>query len=253
MKKIISSILTALFIGGCCCGCCNLSQCKTELGKGYTLATTPASEFYATNWRKFWGPRYLEKVKFTYENADKIDIVFVGDSITHFWDTTGKEVAAEKFPNHTILNLGFSGDRTQQTIWTTSQKEIWSKINPKLITLMIGTNNIGWSKSDAASTLAGTKIILDNLRKNAPNAKILLFAIFPRGKDATDKFRPQIDIVNKALPQFADGENIIFVNINDKLINADGTISKEMMPDFLHPAKQGYAIWADAINQYINW
>jgi beta-glucosidase len=249
MKNFIVITLTAFLVSGCCA----INRCKIKEAKGYNLATTPTSEMYATNWRKFWGPRYQEKVKFTYENANKIDIVFVGDSITHFWDTTGKEVAAEKFPNHTILNLGFSGDRTQQTIWTTSQKEIWGKINPKLITLMIGTNNIGWNESDATATLEGIKIILSNLRKNAPEAKILLFAIFPRGKDKTDQFRPQIDIVNAALQNLADGENIIFVNINNKLMNADGTISKEMMPDYLHPAKPGYVIWADAIKPYINW
>ena len=249
MKKFILLIAVTLLAATCCYA----DDSSIPASKGYELATTPTSEMYAKNWRRFWGPRYMEKAQFTYENAQKIDMVFVGDSITHFWDTTGKEVAAAKFPNHTILNLGFSGDRTQHTIWTTSQKDIWSKIDPKLITLMIGTNNIGWNESDAVSTLAGTKIILANLRKNAPNAKILLFAIFPRGKDKTDRFRPQVDIVNAALPSLADGENIIFVNINDKLMNADGTISKDMMPDFLHPAAPGYEIWADAIKPYINW
>ena len=246
MKNFIIIALTALFISSSYA----IENNKVKEAKGYNLATEPTSEFYATNWRRFWGPRYQEKVKFTYDNAKKIDMVFVGDSITHFWDTTGKEVAAEKFPNNTILNLGFSGDRTQQTIWVTSQKEIWSKINPKLITLMIGTNNIGWNESDAAATLEGIKIILGNLRKNAPEAKILLFAIFPRGKDNTDRFRPQINIVNAALPKLADGKNIIFVDINDKLMNPDGTITKEMMPDYLHPAKPGYIIWADAIKEY---
>lgn len=248
MKNFILIALTLFLVSGCC----SIDKCQVKEAKGYNLATKPTSELHATNWRKFWGPRYLEKVKFTYDNADKIDMVFVGDSITHFWDTTGKEVMAEKFPNNTILNLGFSGDRTQHTIWVTSQKEIWSKINPKLITLMIGTNNIGWNESDATATLEGIKIILGNLRKNAPEAKILLFAIFPRGKDNTDKFRPQIDIVNATLPKLADGEKIIFVNINDKLINSDGTISKEMMPDYLHPAKPGYIIWADTIKEYCN-
>lgn len=243
MKKIMffASILTIILL----CGCNSVTTCSK--------ATTPTSEMYATNWRKFWGPRYMEKVKFTYENAQKIDMVFVGDSITHNWESAGKDVITEELSKHTILNLGFGGDRTQHTIWTTSQKEIWQQINPKLITLMIGTNNIGWHESDAAATLEGIKIILANLRKNAPNAKILLFAIFPRGNDSTDKFRPQINVVNAALPSLADGENIIFVDINDKLMNSDGTISKDMMPDYLHPATPGYKIWADAIKPYINW
>lgn len=215
------------------------------------IAITPVSGQNETNWRKFWWPRYEAKLKQVKEQGDKVEIVFLGDSITNFWETKGKKVFDEQFADYGVLNLGFSGDRTQQMLWLIKDGDIFNQIKPKLIVMMIGTNNLGWNESGAKETLEAIKYSLELLRKDSPEAKILLFGVFPRGKDSSDKHRPEINAINAKLPEFADNKNIFFVDITNQLMNEDGSIDPKIMPDFLHPEHDGYVIWAEAIMPYV--
>ena len=177
------------------------------------------------------------------------DLVMVGDSITHFWDDAGKDVAARAFAGYNVLNLGFSGDCVQNAIWNCELGGCLSGFSTKLVTVMIGTNNSKWCKPE--DTAAGIKRLLDVIRQKQVCARILLHPIFPRGEKPDNDRRLENEKVNEIIKGYCDGLDIIWVDFNDKLTEKDGTLTKEMMPDFLHPAAPGYEIWANAILPYV--
>jgi lysophospholipase L1-like esterase len=77
--------------------------------------------------------------------------------------------------------------------------------------------------------------------------------VFPRGEKDTDGGRKKVAAVNAIIAPLGTGDpRVSYVDISPKLIEADGTISKEMMPDSVHPTAKGYDIWADAIQPLID-
>ena len=195
-------------------------------------------------------PRHKAKKEFAAANKDKIKILMLGDSITHQWEYSPAVAAQEKYlAPYGILNLGCGGDRTQHTIWIVEKSGILELIKPQLVTLMIGTNNS--TRNDYRATVAGIKRILDSVRKHYPEAKILLYAIFPRGKNAQDKRRLENEKVNAEIVKFCDGEKIIWVDINKNFLTPEGILTTEMMPDLLHPRNEkGYSVWGESLKVY---
>lgn len=209
-------------------------------------AITPSSRMN----QKWWKERYDQKMKQAQDQG--CEILFLGDSITHGWDGAGKNVLSTQFSDKKIINFGMSGDRTEHTLWLLTEGKILDNITPKLITLMIGTNNVGHGSSTPEQAVEGVQEILRILGEKKPNTPVMLYAVFPRGADEKDVMRKAVEKINKELPSLADGNRIFFVSINEKLLEPDGkTLSRKMMPDLLHPAQKGYEIWAEALKTQI--
>jgi lysophospholipase L1-like esterase len=185
-----------------------------------------------------------------------VDVLFLGDSITDAWRRPapgGKRIWDAHFAPLRAANFGISGDRTQHVLWRLENGEL-DGIKPKAVVLMIGTNNTGLERDGAprntpAETAAGVAAIVKTLRTKQPHAKILLLAIFPRGESPDHPQRRQIAEINAAIAKLADGRNVRFLDIGGRFLDADGTLPKEIMPDFLHPHEKGYEIWAAAIKE----
>lgn len=185
-------------------------------------------------------------------------LVFLGDSITQGWEGAGKEVWAKKWVPLKAANFGIGGDRTEHVIWRL-QNGNFDGLKPKLIVLMIGTNNTGHQgrpasehnnavySSSPEQTAAGVKMILEILAKKMPETKVLMLAIFPRGATPQDKLRQQNVATNQLLVALADGKKVIFKDIGTTFLSPDGTLPKDIMPDLLHLNPKGYQMWADAI------
>lgn len=173
-------------------------------------------------------------------------IVFLGDSITHNWEIPGRVSWETHFAPLDAVNFGISGDKTENILWRIESGNFSGKMNPKLIVLMIGTNN--W-RDEAGDTAKGVKKILKTLQKSEPQAKILLLAIFPRGADKNDAARQKNERVNAEIEKYADGKRIFWLNINDIFLEKDEarTLPKAVMPDLLHPSAEGHRRWAEAV------
>ena len=173
-------------------------------------------------------------------------LVFLGDSITAGWAGNGKEVWAKAFGAFKPLNFGIGGDRTQHVLWRIENGEL-EGIKPKAAVVMIGTNNSG---TDPAEGIAkGVTRIIETIRAKQPQAKILLLAVFPRGeKPSPNPGRDKLKKVNEIIAKLDDGKHVFFLDIGAKFMQPDGTLTKEIMPDFLHLSDAGYQIWADAIS-----
>ena len=100
-------------------------------------------------------------------------------------------------------------------------------------------------------TSAGIQAIVGELKKQLPDTKVLLLAIFPRGEKPDDRLRKINDGINEIIAGYADDEKVFFLDINDKFLTQDGTLPKSIMPDLLHPNDKGYAIWAETIEPTI--
>ena len=232
MKRVMGSILLA----ACVAGSVFAQQ----------LSTTPVQQSAA-----WWQPRFEQKKALAKQGG--WELVFIGDSITHGWENGGKAVWQKYFGAYKALNIGYSADRTEHVLWRLDNGEL-EGYQPKLFVVMIGTNNNGHRKPEqerTADTVAGIQAILDKLGQKAPQAKVLLLAIFPRGATPQDPLRVRNEAVNAEIQKFADNKRVFWQNINDKLLQSDGTLSKEIMPDLLHPNAKGYEIWAEAIAPFV--
>lgn len=207
------------------------------------LSTTPAHR----NNEEWWKKRFDTKSELVKQGG--WDVVFLGDSITQGWEGSGKGAWQEHFGKYKALNLGYSGDRTEHVLWRIDNGE-FDGYTPKLIIMMIGTNNTGHRKLESESpedTAAGIKAILDRLATKVPSSKVVMLAVFPRDNKADGALRIRNDKVNALIKGYADGKRVVFMDINSQMLEADGTLTKEMMPDFLHPREKGYGIWAKAM------
>ena len=194
--------------------------------------------------------RHLEKMA-TVTNGGA-QVVFIGDSITHFWETHGKEQWQKYFSagKHKALNLGTSADRTEHVLWRLTEGGELDGYEAKCILLMIGTNNSGhfpFEKEPPVDTILGIREILNVIAAKQPNARTILTAIFPRGADDSNPTRRRNEVVNKEISKFADGKKVIWCDFSDKFLDAQGHLSRELFPDLLHPNARGYEIWASAV------
>lgn len=174
--------------------------------------------------------------------AGGIDLLFLGDSITDGWRSQ-TQTWATAFGPYKPANFGIGGDRTQHVLWRITNGEL-EGIMPKAVVLMIGTNNSG---SDSAEDIAkGITKIVETILAKSPKTKVLLLAVFPRG-EKPNTAREKIKKVNSIIAKLDDGKKVFYLDIGAKFVEPDETISRDIMPDFLHLSPKGYKIWADAI------
>jgi len=227
-----------------------VALCLSEFTLGAVQEKTiPAlsPEVQTAAWaQSWWMPRHEEKLAQARELKGKVDLLFIGDSITHGWETGGKAVWDEFYAQRRPFNIGFSGDRTEQVLWRFQHGEI-DGLTPKLAVVMIGTNNTGHRQDKAEDTSAGVAAILDELKQRSPSTKVLLLAVFPRGATAGDPLRQLNTQINSRLKELADNERVFFLNINSTFLEKGGTLPRAVMPDLLHPNPAGYRLWARAM------
>lgn len=189
------------------------------------------------------------------------EIVLIGDSITHMWGGRpfeakfhrGQESWDATFGER-ALNLGFGWDRTQNVLWRIDHGELDS-INPKTVVIHIGTNNLAGTprhhESRPAQVASAISAICQRVQAKLPDAKIILMGVFPRGEKPDFPKRPVIAEINKLLKPAAEELGVTFLDITQQLLEEDGTISREVMGDFLHPTAKGYSIWAEALKPHL--
>ncbi|WP_269523329.1 GDSL-type esterase/lipase family protein [Coraliomargarita parva] len=192
-----------------------------------------------------WIDRHNRIVKETLQK--KPDLVFLGDSITDGWDNHGLAVWKQHFGQYNPVNQGIAGDRTEHVLWRVKNGALGGNIQPKLVVLMIGTNN----SNEPEQIAEGVGAIIAKIRERCPQTKVLLLDIFPRGESPDNRGRIRNDAVNALLPRYANDQTVFWLPIGHQFLEPDGTLSKAIMPDYLHPRKAGYEIWAKAIDSMV--
>ncbi len=193
------------------------------------------------------------------EKAKKggIDIYFEGDSIVRRWGTSDAAWAQNltnwntNFFGWNAADFGWGADLTQNILWRLENGEL-DGVNPKIIVLLAGINNVGTQAGNDAKVedvTKGIKAIVDICQKKAPDATIIVTGIFPRNNSGGNTLAviPTINKINDNLAKFADGKKIRYLNVNDKLADKDGKLFVGMTVDNLHPTPKGYQVWADGL------
>lgn len=201
---------------------------------------------------KHWWWRSLAYRDAEAEKLHDADVVWLGDSITHYFDMPGaKNDLWKKYfggkdagAPYLGLNFGIEGDTTENLLYR--MKKSLGKTSPRAIILNIGTNNTGIRNEmnePPEDTIAGLKAVMDEIRTGQPQAKVFVYAIFPRGKGRTDPCTIRNEKVNEGLAKLCDGKQFVFCDIREKMLNPDGTIDVTQLEDRLHPAAKGYETW----------
>jgi len=190
----------------------------------------------------------------TKAHAGRIDAYFLGDSITRRWGCTDPQWAEalgnwrKNFFGWNAGNFGWGADGIQHMLWRIEHGEL-EGVNPKVIVILAGTNNIGnqpGGPEKVEDIALGLQRLLETCRQKAPGARVILTGIFPRNDNRA--VLPEIEAVNKRMALLCDGKTVHYLNVNDRLADAQGTLFPGMVIDGLHLSVQGYQIWADGLN-----
>lgn len=183
----------------------------------------------------------------------EVDLLMIGDSIIFRWSRNGQKVWDKFYANRNAVNIGSSGDRTYHMLYHLKNGglEGMKDHNPKLVVMMIGTNNRGEPEKNGEDTAYGILALLKEIHAQLPESKILLMPIFPRGDTPADKGRVRNSEINKIIKGYVDNETVHWLDINHIFLDDEGNLNRELMPDGLHPDVKGFEVWAEAMEPTI--
>jgi lysophospholipase L1-like esterase len=214
--------------------------------RAQSTALIPTPRAFPTNWLACHEGYVAEARK------GGVDLLFIGDSITDGWrwENGGGKLWPQLYAPRHAANFGIGWDRIQNVLWRVENGEL-ENIRPKVVILLIGTNNSGnedngQPRNTTPEIIAGISNLVRQIQVRQPHSKMLLLGIFPRG-EKNDPIRDQVKAVNAGLARLADGGKIEFLDLGEKFLAADGTLPRDRFPDLLHPNERGYQIWADAM------
>lgn len=211
---------------------------STSVSSGPAIIPQPRIE-------EWWFTRHAEKIGLM--SKGEFDLLMLGDSITHNFESVGKEVWKKYFEPRKSINLGFGGDRTNHLLWRIEHLPVLKKA-PKGAVVLIGTNNICWGSDKPIQAAHGVKVIAKKLNEIYPDTEILVLGLLPRRREMSHPHRKQIVELNSYLPELLkDIPKVKYLDIGKHFLDDKGHLSKEMMPDTTHPSEKGHEVWAKAI------
>ena len=250
MFLLVLSVSALLFSGSVTVN--QAEPCDVVVGSHTAVTPLPRPD------RDWWMPRHqavLDRIA-----QGNVDLLMIGDSIIHLWEDGGKTVWDKYYAPRNAVNLGFGGDRTEQVLWRLENGEI-ENIHPKLAVVMIGGNNANGDEHTPEQIAEGIEAIVCILRKKLPETRILILAIFPRGDEAQRADKEHGATYNdhwaksgkasQLASTIADGEMIFFLDVNKAFLNEQGVLTREVMPDLVHPQEKGFTLWAEAMEPTI--
>ena len=178
------------------------------------------------------------------------EVVFLGDSITQGWLTTGFSHWQKTFSQYQPLNLGIGGDEIQHLHWRLLNGE-GDDSHPGAVVLLIGTNNIGNARHDAEVVIELLDALLDCIARKWPTAAKLVHTIFPRDEVPGTPFRQTISSVNAEIHAWAQLGRFEVLDMTEIFLRDDGTLPQDDFPDFLHLSEMAYGIWAGHLDRAI--
>ena len=201
------------------------------------------------DWRLYdWAERHAAAVALMRERQP--EIVMLGDSITHFWGgeptggrtsgrNTGAAVWDRVFAGRRVVNLGYGWDRIENALWRLTHGE-FDGVAPAVVVILIGTNNVGANTPEEIAT--GVEAICAEIHRRSASTRILLLGLLPRG-ERPNPAREAVTEVNRRLATIDGRMGVTYLDVGAVLVSDDGSISRDVMYDFVHPTAKGYELW----------
>ncbi len=178
-------------------------------------------------------------------------VLFLGDSITQGWKDTGKAEWEKRFAPLSAVNNGIGGDKTNEILWRINDG-VLDRLSPKLVVLAIGINNMWRNDFGSLRIAEGIETCVKSIRAKTPKARVLVVGIFPTQESGTNEMRTRVREINAETKRRVAGmKNVRFVDFGDKFQAADGSLSKEISPDFVHLSEKGYAVYGENLEPVI--
>ena len=187
----------------------------------------------------------------------RVDVVLLGDSITQSWGGPGRSVGSPgaaareiHFGRWDTLNFGISGDRTQHLLWRVAHGN-FDGIRPGVVVLLIGTNNL--SAGDSAEQIAaGVRAVIEALREQQPETRVLLCAVLPRGPHPSDPMRTAVHDLNRLLEPLGNLPGVWYLDPSPVFLDgSDEARASLMAGDFLHLSPAGYDAWGAVLSRQV--
>ncbi len=237
--QVLRSLVLRVIIAGIVFALPILTQAQDP--KPVAIVPVPQTE-------SWWTTRHKDTLARVRQGG--VDLLLIGDSITQGWDDEGRRAWDSYYGRRRAVNLGFSGDCTEHVLWRLTHGEI-KGITPKLVVVMIGTNNTGSRYDPPEETARGIQAILTILRTHLPVTKILLLGVFPRSASPDDPLRRSNTAINDRIRTYTDNRHVFFLDLSRHFLDDRGRLSQDLMPDYLHPSERGYQVWADGMEDII--
>ncbi len=214
----------------------------------------------------YWKSEF-ERVNKEVSKADGSQVVFFGDSITLAWSigkAEGKAVWEKQFSKYKPINMGNSGDITPVMLYraTKGNLNFAEGQAPRVAVLLCGTNNYVVKQSDGGKekwdlgidtppgeVADGVRAVAQAFRQKLPKTRVIVLGILPV-KDQTkwEKCRE----TNRILASYQyPKDEVVFMNLEDRFLNAEGTIKPDLFTDGTHLTPAGYEVMADALVPHI--
>jgi|APGre2960657505_1045072.scaffolds.fasta_scaffold01589_7 beta-glucosidase len=236
MKKILLSAVVAA-AGGWLLGSIHAQPTPTNPPVVVKSANDPTKPVPGgVRWFGRMHASYVEQTK-----NKKFDLCLLGDSVTQMWPG---DLFVKYFGYFNAVNFGIGGDRAENVLWRLQHGEL-DGTSPKLIVLLIGTNNSGMNTPDEIAL--GVATVLQNLRTKLPKTKILLLGILPR-RDAN---RAKTDAANPLIAKLGDGKMVHYHDLGGMLLDKEGKLLPGMLTDDVHLSRKAYEAWGEAITPFI--
>ena len=188
-----------------------------------------------------WQPTHWGFVKKA--QAGGVDILFLGDSITKGWSGAGKEVWEQNYAPLKALNVGIGGDTTRQTLWRLDHKAM-EGIQPRVVVLMIGVNNIFTNTGTDEEIVRGIEATVKKIQALSPSSKVLLLGVLPVGNEAQ---AARIRSINAMAAKLA-GPGVTFLDMGAQFSDTAGKVDTTLYtPDLVHLAAPGYSRWSETM------
>lgn len=236
--------IAACFFLSCAC------QLNAEV-EARPIAVTPAPRLENYAWMSLgrWFEMHAEDVELAY--AGDSPLLFIGDSITEGWEHAGQKHWQAEFAPRGAVDFGIGGDMTQNLLWRLDNGAA-GDLDPRAVVLLIGINNTGFTGESSAEIAQGVVAVVDALQNRFPGADILLQAVFPHGEQADHPQRARVKDINRGIEHLGEREKVTYIDLGPVFLEADGSLSAEVMPDFLHLSEEGYRRWAEAIRPWVD-
>jgi beta-glucosidase len=216
-------------------------ECEALIPPSPTIASTPRSALNEPRWTERFDALRAEA------QTTSADVLLIGDSIFARWRPAWW---AGSMPGLTEFNIGIDGDRTDTVLWRVTNGNLPAK-PPRLIILLIGTNNTAKLEQSPETIAGGIATIAKTLRSSLPTSRLLIVGTLPRGRGLDDPITQHLRRTNALIAKCADDRAVFYVDASKGFLTGDGTISAELMPDLLHPSQRGYEVLAGAIRAAI--
>lgn len=216
-----------------------------------TQADSRAKERAKGQWTAFI--RHHENRK-KWVTEKPVDLLMIGDSIIFEYDRSARKIWDEYYGKRNAVNIASSGDRTSHMLWHIQDGGLdgMKERNPKVVVMLIGTNNRGKPENKGKDTARGILALLKEIHHRLPESKIVLMALLPRGWKPDDKGRARNNEINEIIKNYADNKTVYWLDVGDVFLDKDGNLKRDLIKDSLHPSTpKGYRALSEAMEPTI--